>query len=267
MLANAKLSQEFTVLNQQYRKLVASLLEAVDMHSEPMQVPATREGNFRGFDADKMFVITEGSLTARYQGRTVYILEAGDILLPDITGTSDLDATVFYGSDAGATLACYPALEFMRKVLTEPVAMRVWTRLLITYSGIMVRIAAASIEGERLAMPGFEVYQPGEVIIRQGESADFVFNLLSGSAEVLVDDVVVGRVEEGEIFGAMAALTNAQRSATVRAFNACSVAKVPRDQFTELIKNNPATIHGLLVDMANSIVNLNEQLVALRGIE
>jgi CRP/FNR family cyclic AMP-dependent transcriptional regulator len=41
--------------------------------------------------------------------------------------------------------------------------------------------------------------------------------------------------------------------------------KVPKEQFTELIKSNPATIHSLLVDMANSIVNLNEQLVGQRG--
>jgi len=37
--------------------------------------------------------------------------------------------------------------------------------------------------------------------------------------------------------------------------------KVPREQFTDLIKSSPSTIHSLLVDMANSIVNLNEQLV------
>jgi hypothetical protein len=41
--------------------------------------------------------------------------------------------------------------------------------------------------------------------------------------------------------------------------------KVPKEQFTELIKSNPATIHSLLIDMANSIVNLNEQLVGLQG--
>ena len=68
-----------------------------------------------------------------------------------------------------------------------------------------------------------------------------------------------------EIFGAMAALTHADRSATVRAKTTCSVVKVPKEQFTELIKSNPATIHGLLIDMANSIVNLNEQLVGLQG--
>ena len=86
-----------------------------------------------------------------------------------------------------------------------------------------------------------------------------------GVAEVMVDEVSVGQIGEGEIFGAMAALTHADRSATVRAKTHCSVVKVPKEQFTELIKSNPATIHSLLIDMANSIVNLNAQLVGLRG--
>ena len=79
------------------------------------------------------------------------------------------------------------------------------------------------------------------------------------------DDVIVGSIGEGEIFGAMAALTHADRSATVRARTTCSVVKVPEGQFTSLIKSHPATIHSLLIDMANSIVNLNDQLVGLRG--
>ncbi|MGB1142128.1 MAG: Crp/Fnr family transcriptional regulator [Halioglobus sp.] len=92
-----------------------------------------------------------------------------------------------------------------------------------------------------------------------------MFNMMSGVAEVLVGETNVGRIGDGEIFGAMAALTHGDRSATVRAKTTCSVVKVPKEQFTELIKSNPATIHSLLIDMANSIVNLNEQLAGMRN--
>ena len=135
----------------------------------------------------------------------------------------------------------------------------------MTYSGLMVRISAASQPEDSEATPGYEMYESGAIIIRQGGRADYVFHMTSGLAEVLVDDVTVGRIGEGEIFGAMAALTQADCSATVRAKTACSVVKVPKEQFTELIKRNPATIHSLLIDMANSIVNLNEQLVGKNG--
>jgi hypothetical protein len=265
MLANAELAEDYSVLNRQYHQLVTGLLDVVGMPGIPVEVGVTETGHFRGYDDSQFYVVERGSITARYQGKTVYVLEQGDMLLPDIAGTADDDIAVFYGSDSGATLSRYPALEFMHRVLSEPAATRLWTRMLVTYSGIMVRITAANVVDDAIATPGYEVYEPGDIIIQQGERADYVFNMSSGTAEVLVDDVTVGRIGEGEIFGAMAALTHADRSATVRAKTACSVVKVPKDQFTELIKSNPATIHSLLVDMANSIVNLNEQLVGLRG--
>lgn len=257
--------QDFTTLAEQYRELVGVLVERVGMPVIPLEVEPTPGGNFRGFDAGQFYLVKRGSIAACYQSKTIYVLEEGDLLLPDITGVSDEQIAVLYGSDEGAQLEAYPALEFMNRVFDDSALVRFWTRLLVTYSGMMVRIAAAHKQEDAPATPGFEIYEPGEVIIRQGERADYVFNMTSGVAEVVVDDVTVGRIGEGEIFGAMAALTHADRSATVRAKTACSVVKVPKEQFTELIKNNPATIHSLLIDMANSIVNLNEQLVGLRG--
>jgi CRP/FNR family cyclic AMP-dependent transcriptional regulator len=265
MLASIEPTQDYSILDRQFKMLVEALLEVVNVPPIPMEVAATRDGNFRGFDGGKFYLVKSGSLSVRYNGKTVYVMHPGDMLLPDITGSADAEVAVFYGSDTGATLQSYSALEFMGRVFSEPSAIKIWTRLLITYAGLMLRITASLSQQDSQATPGFEEYEPGELIIRQGERADYVFNLSTGVAEVLVDDVTVGRVGEGEIFGAMAALTHADRSATVRAKTHCSVVKVPKEQFTELIKSNPATIHSLLIDMANSIVNLNAQLVGLRG--
>ena len=264
MLVNID-AQDIAALSQQFGKLVGMLLEVVKMPAVPLDVEVTTAGNFRGFDGSQFYVVQEGAITASYQGKAIYTLEVGDILLPDIVGVLDSNIAVYYGSDTGARLQCYPALDFMQRVFDEPAAIRLWTRMLITYAGLLLRITAANLQGDKPATPGFEIYEPGAVIIRQGERADFVYNMSSGVAEVLVDGVNVGRIGEGEIFGAMAALTNADRSATVKAKTACSVVKVPKEQFTELIKGNPATIHSLMIDMANSIVNLNAQLVGLQG--
>lgn len=265
MLANAELAQDFTILNQQYKKLIDALLKVVGMPGVAIEVGPTEEGNFRGFDANQFYLVMRGSVSARYQDKVIYVLEEGDILLPDIAGTAEEDVAVYYGSEEGANLQSYSALEFMRRVFAESAATKLWTRLLVTYSGLMLRIAAATTVESTSATPGFQIYEPGEIIIRQGDRADYVFNMSSGVAEVLKDGVNVGRIGAGEIFGAMAALTHADRSATVKAKTACSVVKVPEEQFTELIKRHPATIHSLLIDMANSIVNLNEHLVGLRG--
>jgi len=265
MLADTELAQDYTILNEQHKELIASLLNVVGMPGIPQEVAPNSEGNFRGYDGNQFYLVQRGTIHVSYQGKTVLALEEGDMLLPDVAGSADQESSVYYRSELGATLHAYPALEFMRRVFGDPSAIRLWSRLLVTNSGLMLRITASHVPEEAPSTPGFEDYAPGDIIIRQGDRADYVFNMSSGTAEVLVDDVTVGRIGEGEIFGAMAALTHADRSATVKARTACSVVKVPKEQFTELIKSNPATIHSLLIDMANSIVNLNEQLVGLRG--
>ncbi len=265
MLANAELSQDFFILNQQYKRLVAALLEIVDVPSLPLEIEATDNALLRGLESDKIYHIESGSLSARYRDRTVFLLDDGDLLLPDVTGVADSDVAVSYASENGASLHGYPTMEFMRRVFSDPAASKLWTRLLITQTGMHLRLTASLTDGDTHATPGFEIYNPGDVMIRQGDRADFVFNLTEGSAEVVVDGVTVGGIEEGEIFGAMAVLTNADRTATVMAKTRCAVVKVPKEQFADLIKSNPTTIHSLLIDMANSIVNLNEQLVGLRG--
>jgi CRP/FNR family cyclic AMP-dependent transcriptional regulator len=265
MLANAELSQDFFILNQQYKRLVAALLQVVDVPATALEIRATDNAIMEGMDSDQIYYVDSGSLTVRYRDRTVYLLDDGDLLLPDVTGSADPESMVFFSSENGAALKGYSALDFMHKVFGDPSAMKLWTRMLITLSGMQVRLTAAMADEDTHATPGFEIYNPGDVIIRQGDRADYVFNLSEGTAEVVVDGVTVGAIEEGEIFGAMAVLTNADRTATVLAKSRCSVVKVPKEQFSDLIKSNPATIHSLLADMANSITNLNEQLVGLRG--
>lgn len=265
MLASIELPADFQLLNQQYRGLVQALLDEIEIQPMRVEIAPTQSGNFRGFDAARFYLVESGTVSVRYADRSVYLLEEGDILLPDIAGTRDESAAVYYGSEAGASLTAFSALEFMSQVFSRPSTTKLWTRLLVTYTGMMLRLTAAHTQADIITTPGFAVYEPGEVIITQGERAQYVFNMTAGLADVLVDEVPVGIISPGEIFGAMAALTHADRSATVRARNRCSVVKVPTSQFTELIKTNPATIHALLTDMANSIVSLNEQLVARRS--
>jgi CRP-like cAMP-binding protein len=265
MLANAELAQDFFVLNQQSKRLVKALLEALDLPGIPLEIDSTDDAVSRGLETDKVYYLESGSLSVHYRDRTVFLLDEGDLLLPDIAGSGDQEAAVSFSSENGAVLVGYPALEFMRRVFANVNAVKLWTQLLVTQSGMQLRLTAALCDEDTHATPGFEIYNPGDVIIRQGDRADFVFNLTEGSAEVVVDGVTVGGIEEGEIFGAMAVLTNADRTATVMAKTRCSVVKVPKEQFADLIKSNPTTIYTLLIDMANSIVNLNEQLVGLRG--
>ena len=96
MLADAELAQDFTELTGQYRELIDSLLGVVGIPGTPVEVAPVAEGNFRGYDGNQFYVVQRGSINAHYQGKTVYTLEEGDILLGlDKWETLNLDNVTF----------------------------------------------------------------------------------------------------------------------------------------------------------------------------
>ena len=142
MLASVELPADFKLLNRQFQGLAQALLDEIELQPVRHEVASTQDGNFRGFDPARFYVIESGTISVRYADRTVYLLEEGDLLLPDAAGTGDVDAAVYYGSEAGASLNAFSALEFMAEVLSRPATTKLWTRLLVTYTGMMLRLTA-----------------------------------------------------------------------------------------------------------------------------
>lgn len=263
MISLAEPTAGFSALARQYKRLVRELLDKLSLQAESVQLTPTSNAFRAGMQPGKTYLVKGGMLTMQCQNRKLLTWDEGDLILPD--AAPDAPDTMQYSSENAVLLAGYDTLELVRAALSSDETARLWTRLLMTQQGIMLRLLAAQADEETQTTPGFAYYMPGDIIIRQGDPADYVFSLFEGSADVMVDDVVVGDVNEGEVLGALAVLTHAPRSATVRAKTRCSVVKVPKDQFKHLIRTNPTMIHGLLTDMANQIKKLNTQVVELSG--
>jgi CRP-like cAMP-binding protein len=86
----------------------------------------------------------------------------------------------------------------------------------------------------------------GELLIREGDSDDVLYVLLSGSAEVVRRDArgaeyVVADVVAGEVVGELAAIEKRPRSATVRATEPCTLLVLP----AELLRAEPRLLINL----------------------
>lgn len=262
MIPQAEVDSSFAALSRQFRKLAEDLLARAHPDSQPLAIPAHGGGLASGLNPNRIYRIDQGTLTVTYGDRRLFVLEEGEVLLPDAgLQASAASAVLDYIADGEVQLTGYDTLQFMTAVLGDRDAGRLWTKLLLTQHALMVRCIAALTEQESRNTPGFQYFNAGEIIMRQGDRADYVYSLFEGEAEVLVDNVLVGHIGEGEIIGAMAVLTQQPRSATVRARKRCSVVKVPREQFASLIRANPTMIQALLADMAKHIMRLNRQVV------
>jgi CRP/FNR family transcriptional regulator, cyclic AMP receptor protein len=111
---------------------------------------------------------------------------------------------------------------------------------------------------------GFSNFAPGETIIHQGNPADLVYTLIEGSADAICDGIKVGEIHQNEIFGALAVFTRQPRIASVVARTDCTVMMVNKDDFIQLIYQQPQISVGVIEEMAAKINELNNQLLALK---
>lgn len=152
--------------------------------------------------------------------------------------------------------------QFVSFISQDPVRQHRWSNYLLTLSALYQQMLMdLHVDLNGITAKGFQCFHKGETIIRQGDMADTVYQLMTGSAHVSVDGVRVGEVLEDEIFGAMAAFTGERRSATVIANGDCQVLAIPKNQFVELIRAQPETAMTLLNNMSRRITELNQQLL------
>jgi CRP/FNR family cyclic AMP-dependent transcriptional regulator len=92
---------------------------------------------------------------------------------------------------------------------------------------------------------------PGATAVEHGEASRDVFFVAAGAMRVLVRDAqgqetIFGDLGRGEIFGEMAAIDGAARSASITALTACRLAVLPGPAFLRLVERSPVLLHRLL---------------------
>jgi two-component system, sensor histidine kinase len=111
-------------------------------------------------------------------------------------------------------------------------------------------------------------YEPGAVIIREGDEGDSIFLIGSGSVEAVLGDgggrtIPLSLMLPGETFGEMAFFEGKPRSATVRARDACVVLEIEGQQLRRLADARPDIEFKVLLTVSERLRSKNEQLLAL----
>jgi thioredoxin reductase (NADPH) len=90
------------------------------------------------------------------------------------------------------------------------------------------------------------VFAPGDVVLREGDTADRFYMVIKGEAEASHrepdgSEVVIGRFGPGDYFGEMGLLNDAPRQATIRARTSLELMALDRETFATLMKSSQAT--------------------------
>ena len=118
--------------------------------------------------------------------------------------------------------------------------------------------------------PQLLVLKKGEYVFEEGDEAIFAYVLTEGVIEIVAiikgEELVLGKVEKGTVFGEMAIIDGFPRSASARAANDCKVQEVDHKEFLNYISKKPDAafqIMGRLSGFVSTCCTLNTTLVLI----
>ncbi|KAF8567963.1 hypothetical protein P879_05101 [Paragonimus westermani] len=103
----------------------------------------------------------------------------------------------------------------------------------------------------------YEVFQPGDLIIKEGTIGTKMYFIQEGIVDIVTrDNETVTSLSDGSYFGEICLLTNARRVASVRAETYCNVYSLDRTSFLEVLDNYPLmrrTMESVAAERLNKI--------------
>ena len=115
-------------------------------------------------------------------------------------------------------------------------------------------------------------FRRGEVIFHLGDPGDALFIVMSGAIKIMLpsdagDEAILATLRPGDVFGELALLDGAPRSATATALEATETLILPRGQFRELLDTEPAIVDALLASLASELRRLTNHVEELHFLD
>lgn len=212
------------------------------------------------FQRSKMYLLLEGEIELSVQGNAVGTVQAGEIFgemasitqLPrSATATTLIDCRVISLDDKQFKNALADTPEF---ALTLMVLMTRRLRAMVAKLNASNALAMhfdtegypvldkkllAELEDE-LGENAVMRYAENKYIMQQGQAGVFMYIVLEGQINIVMQNQVVEKIGPGGIFGELALVERTERLASAIAFDDCAVLAINRATFIELVKENPA---------------------------
>lgn len=113
-------------------------------------------------------------------------------------------------------------------------------------------------------IPLVEKYKDGDVIITEGIVSNNAFVVLNGKVRVVKNldgqEVVIAKLEKGDVFGEMGLIGEAPRSATVVADGEAALGVIDKKTFLKQLEAMPEDLRFVISAMVNRLTATTEKL-------
>ena len=113
-------------------------------------------------------------------------------------------------------------------------------------------------------MSNAAVFQPGQVIFREGDTSQEAFRILRGRVEISIladgKPVILAQLGEGDIFGEMAMVDERPRSASAQALEVTECEVLTPENFNELVLSRPEVLIPYMASFFERLRTANDRL-------
>lgn len=115
-------------------------------------------------------------------------------------------------------------------------------------------------------------FRRGEVIFHAGDPGDALFVIASGAVKITLpsetgDEAILVTLQPGDVFGELALLDGAPRSASASALEATETMVLQRDRFRQLLATEPTIRDALLAALASEVRRLTTHVEDLHFLD
>ncbi len=256
MLELLDIPQNIEELYRNYKKECERIFEIIKEKGEFLKLPFQKDLFDEAKEKEEAIFFIEEGFYKLYLGRK----QARFYSNSDFIFFDRFDKNIRLFSEFGSSVYKFNAKE-IEKVLEEKKEMRNFYRLQGIDNKINIFLSLFKSKEEKKAKLKFREYKEGDIILKEGDAPDNIYELMSGDAVAISQGMEIGRIEAGEIFGEISFLTESARTATIKAIRKCNVLIIDRCTFMEMIKEKPGFVISVAKNLAKRIKDLNQEVV------
>jgi hypothetical protein len=244
-------------MERKAKQLAQSIAKSLSGKGEAKRL--LRESELLAVSPSSLIHILKGVFRCQHGDKTIRLYSGGDLLLAPGPGEAD---GISVTSEFGAEIEVVGQEAFLEALASDRALLADW----LAYQNLETRIGhllcSLYIAEEVTHRPEIRQYEAGEVIIREDDTPQEVYEMVTGSASVTSKGYPLSVIKSGEVFGELSFFTGLNRTATVTAKEPCLVQVIDQQQFIRIMKYRPALVDGMIRTLCHRLVDLNVKVSA-----
>jgi hypothetical protein len=246
-------------MERKAKQLAQSIAAALEGKGQDLLL--TRESELLTVSPSSLIHISKGVFRCQHGEKTIRLYSSGDLLLAPGPGEAGGLAIT---SEFGSEVRVVQKEDFLAALSADAGLLSDWLAYQALESRIVHLLCSLYIVEDVKHEPEIRQYEEGDVIIREDDRPNEVYEMITGSASVTAKGFNLSTIKTGEVFGELSFFTGLKRTATVKALEPCLVQVIDQQQFLRIMKYRPAMVDGMIRTLCHRLVDLNVKISAPR---